>query len=280
MKTQEEINYQRIASAIEFILTNFKNQPSLDDVAEEIHLSPFHFQKLFTDWAGTTPKKFLQYISTQHAKSLLHERATLSETAFQTGLSSTSRLHDLFISIEGMTPAEYKNGGQSLHINYRFSNSPFGKVIVASTSRGVCYMAFDDDKAIALSKLSAKFPNAGFKEESDAFQTVALQIFQNDWTALDKVKLHLKASAFQLKVWEALLKIPMGALSTYGTIAKEVDSPGASRAVGTAIGRNPVAFLIPCHRVIQTSGTLGGYMWGNTRKTAIIGWEYAKILSL
>jgi len=280
MKTQEEINYQRIALAIEYILANFKDQPSLDEIAEKVHLSPFHFQKLFTDWAGTTPKKFLQYISTQHAKKLLNERATLSETAFHTGLSSTSRLHDLFISIEGMTPAEYKNGGQNLHINYSFSESPFGKVIVASTSKGICYMAFDSDNITALTKLSAKFPNASLTEQQDPFQTGALHIFQNDWTALSNVKLHLKASAFQLKVWEALLKIPMGNLSTYGAIAKEIDSPGASRAVGTAIGSNPVAFLIPCHRVIQTSGTFGGYMWGNTRKTAIIGWECAKMYSL
>jgi len=280
MKTQEEINYQRIASAIEYILANFKNQPSLEEIAEKVHLSPFHFQKLFTDWAGTTPKKFLQYISTQHAKKLLNERATLSETAFHTGLSSTSRLHDLFITIEGMTPAEYKNGGQNLHINYSFAESPFGHLIVASTSKGVCYMAFDDENIIALSKLSAKFPNASFTERSDSFQTGALHIFQNDWAALSNVKLHLKASPFQLKVWEALLKIPMGKLSTYGAVAKEINSPGASRAVGTAIGSNPVAFLIPCHRVIQTSGTFGGYMWGNTRKTAIIGWECAKMHSL
>lgn len=280
MKTQEEINYQRIASAIEYILANFRDQPSLDEIAEKVHLSPFHFQKLFTEWAGTTPKKFLQYISTQHAKKLLNEKATLSEAAFLTGLSSTSRLHDLFITIEGMTPAEYKNGGQNLHINYSYGESPFGNIIVASTSKGVCYMAFDDDSIMALSKLSTKFPGAKLTEGQDFFQRNALCIFQNDWTALSSIKLHLKASAFQLKVWEALLKIPMGQLSTYGAIAKEIDSPGASRAVGTAIGSNPVAFLIPCHRVIQTSGTFGGYMWGNTRKTAIIGWECAKMHSL
>ncbi|WP_407427036.1 bifunctional transcriptional activator/DNA repair enzyme AdaA [Arcticibacter sp.] len=277
MKTQEEMNYQRIALAIEYILANFKNQPSLDEIAEKVHLSPFHFQKLFTDWAGTTPKKFLQYISAQHAKKLLGERATLSETAFHTGLSSTSRLHDLFVTIEGMTPAEYKNGGQNLQINYGFAESPFGRVIVASTHKGVCYMAFHDDNINALTALSTKFPNANLQEQLDPFQTDALQIFKSSWASLSTVKLHLKASAFQLQVWEALLKIPMGNLSTYGAIAKEINSPGASRAVGTAIGSNPVAFLIPCHRVIQTSGAFGGYMWGNTRKTAIIGWECANI---
>lgn len=277
MKTQKEIDYNRIAAAIEYILANFRKQPSLEEVAANVHLSPFHFQKLFTEWAGTTPKKFLQYISTEHAKKLLGERATLAETAFQTGLSSTSRLHDLFVTIEGMTPAEYKNGGQNLLINYSFSDTPFGRVIVASTIKGVCYMAFDDENDDALNKLALKFPNARLSEKHDLFQTDALRIFQNDSLTLSAVKLHLKASPFQLKVWEALLKIPMGSLSTYGSIAKEINAPGASRAVGTAIGSNPVAFLIPCHRVIQTSGSFGEYMWGKTRKTAIIGWESVKI---
>lgn len=278
MKTQEETNYERIAVAIEYIVSDFRNQPSLEEIAEKVHLSPFHFQKLFTEWAGTTPKKFLQYISTQHAKKLLSEKATLLETTFQTGLSSTSRLHDLFVSIEGMTPAEYKNGGEKLEINYSFAETPFGRIIVASTLKGICFIAFEDNDS-SLTELSGKFPNARFKEQPDKFQMDALQIFQDDWTMLSGIKLHLKATAFQLKVWEALLKIPMGGLSTYGAIAKEINTPGASRAVGTAIGSNPVAFLIPCHRVIQSSGTFGGYMWGSTRKAAIIGWERAKIHS-
>lgn len=280
MKTQEEINYQRIASAIEYILANFKSQPDLEEIAAHVHLSPFHFQKLFTEWAGTTPKKFLQYISTQHAKKLLQERVSVSETAFQTGLSGTSRLHELFISIEGMSPAEYRNGGQNLHISYTFAGTPFGMVIAASTSKGLCYLTFEDDKSSAVSKLAAKFPLALLTETATEHQENALRIFRNDWTALPQIKLHLKGSAFQLKVWEALLKIPMGGLSTYGSIAREINAPGASRAVGTAIGSNPVAFLIPCHRVIQTSGTLGGYMWGPTRKTAILGWESARSLSM
>lgn len=276
MKAQEEINYQRIAKAIDYILANFRKQPSLEEIAGHVHLSPFHFQKLFTEWAGTTPKKFLQYISTQHAKKLLQERASLSETAFQTGLSGTSRLHDLFVTIEGMTPAEYKNGGQNLNIGYSFADTPFGMVIAASTDKGICYLAFDEDPDTAIVNLTKKFPNARIAENETEHQKNALQIFQNDWSALPQVKLHLKASAFQLKVWEALLKIPMGSLSSYGDIARQIEAPGASRAVGTAIGSNPVAFLIPCHRVIQTSGTFGGYMWGLTRKTAIIGWESAR----
>lgn len=277
MTDQQQINYNRIAEAIDYIKENFKEQPNLDEVAEQVHLSPFHFQRLFKEWAGTTPKKFLQYISIEHAKKLLSDQgATLFDTAFEIGLSGTARLHDLFVNIEGMTPAEYKNGAKNLSINYSFAESPFGDLIVASTTKGVCYMAFDDNETHALSGLKQKFPNAIFQRKLDLLQQNALFILQDDWSRLPKIKLHLKGTDFQLKVWETLLKIPMGKLSTYGDIAKEIGNASASRAVGTAIGSNPVAFLIPCHRVIQSSGNFGGYMWGNTRKTAIIGWEGAK----
>jgi len=278
MNTQENINYNRIADAIDYIKTNFKEQPNLDEVAEKVHLSPFHFQRLFTEWAGTSPKKFLQYISVEHAKKILKEnnKVTLSDAAFDTGLSGTSRLHDLFVNIEGMTPAEYKNGGKNLDINFSFAESPFGNIIVASTNKGVCFMAFAEDEQTGFENLKHKFPNAAFCRKLDLSQQNALFIFQNDWSKLSEIKLHLKGTDFQVKVWETLLKIPMGQLSTYGTIAQQIEKPNASRAVGTAIGSNPVAFLIPCHRVIQSSGTFGGYMWGNTRKTAIIGWEGAQ----
>jgi len=280
MNTQETINYNRIAEAIDYIQNNFRQQPDLDEVAEKVHLSPAHFQRMFTDWAGTSPKKFLQYISIEHAKKILRgNNATLFDATFETGFSSTSRLHDLFIKVEGMTPAEYKNAGKDLHINYSFAESPFGNLIVASTQKGVCYMAFDDDEKKALNDLKTNFPNAAFERKLDLIQQNALFIFQNDWTKLPEIKLHLKGTDFQLKVWETLLKIPMGKLSTYGTVAAEIGKPAASRAVGTAIGSNPVAFLIPCHRVIQSTGTFGGYMWGNTRKAAIIGWEGAKTCS-
>ncbi len=280
MNEQQKINYTRIAEAIEYIKSNFKNQPNLDEVAEQVNLSPFHFQRLFSEWAGTTPKKFLQYTSVEHAKKLLKDhQATLFDTAFETGLSSTGRLHDLFVTIEGMTPAEYKNGARNLIINYSFAESPFGNLIVASTPKGICYMAFEDDEETAFQNLKAKFPNASFQRKLDLMQQNALFIFQNHWSKLSEIKLHLKGTDFQLKVWESLLKIPMGKLSTYGNIADEIGNPKSSRAVGTAIGNNPVAFLIPCHRVIQSSGNIGGYMWGNTRKTAIIGWESAKINS-
>lgn len=277
MESQNQINYDRIAEAIEYIRTNFKSQPNLDEVAEKVHISPAHFQRMFTDWAGISPKRFLQFISVEHAKKILkEEQATLFDTAFETGLSSTSRLHDLFINIEGMTPAEFKNGGKNLQINFNFADSPFGRLIVASTQKGICYMAFEDNEEIAFQNLHAKFPNAQFQRKLDIMQQNALLIFQNDWSKFNEIKLHLKGTDFQLKVWESLLKIPMGGLSTYGNLANEIANPNASRAVGTAIGNNPVAYLIPCHRVIQSSGNFGGYMWGNTRKTAIIGWEGAK----
>jgi AraC family transcriptional regulator, regulatory protein of adaptative response / methylated-DNA-[protein]-cysteine methyltransferase len=277
MSEQQDINYRRIAEAIVYIRTNFKDQPDLDKVAEMVHLSPFHFQRLFVEWVGTSPKKFLQYTSIEYAKTLLKKnQMSLSEAAFETGLSGTGRLHDLFINIEGMTPAEYKNGGKNLQICFSFGESPFGKIIVASTAKGICYMAFTEDVTSAIAIMQNHFPNACFRREVDSAQQNALSIFTSDWTKIEHIKLHLKGTDFQLKVWETLLKIPMGQLTTYGTIASKLNNPNASRAVGTAIGSNPVAFLIPCHRVIQANGEIGGYMWGLTRKIAIIGWEGIK----
>ena len=277
MTTQEAINYNRIADAINYIEQNFKAQPNLDEVAEKIHLSPYHFQRMFSDWAGVSPKKFLEYISIEHAKNILKDRqATLSDAAFDTGLSGTGRLHDLFIKIEGMTPGEFKNGGENLSINYSYAESPFGNLLVASTAKGVCYMVFANDEQTALNDLHRQYPNAQFRQMVDLIQQNALYIFTHDWSKLDEIKLHLKGTGFQLKVWETLLKIPMGQLTSYGNIAKQINQPGASRAVGSAIGDNPVAFIIPCHRVIQSTGLLGGYHWGSIRKKAMIGWEAAK----
>jgi len=274
MNTQQQLNYSRIADAINYIKENFKEQPSLSNIAESVHLSQYHFQRLFSDWVGVSPKKFMQYISVEYAKQLLKEqRATLFDAALETGLSGTGRLHDLFINIEGMTPGEFKNAGESLSINYSIAESPFGNLLVASTAKGVCHMAFIDNEEKALADLKDRYANAAYKQVVDKLQQDALFIFQNDWSKLNQIKLHLNATPFQLKVWEALLKIPQGRLTTYGAIAKEIAAPKASRAVGTAIGSNPVAYLIPCHRVIQASGNIGGYSWGNIRKTAMIGWE-------
>jgi AraC family transcriptional regulator of adaptative response/methylated-DNA-[protein]-cysteine methyltransferase len=277
MNTQEHTNFERIAEAIGYIKDHFKDQPRLEEVAEKIHLSPFHFQRLFSEWAGVSPKKFLQYITVDHAKKLLREnQLSVFDAAFETGLSGTGRLHDLFINIEGMTPGEYKNGGEELSINYSFAESPFGNILVASTPKGICHLSFADNQQEALAFLQSMFPNARYQQMVDLIQQQALYLFTHNWSKPAQVKLHLKGTAFQLKVWETLLKIPLGQLISYGELAKSISKPNASRAVGSAIGDNPVAFLIPCHRVIQSSGVIGQYHWGTIRKTAMIGWEAAK----
>lgn len=270
-------HYNTIASAIDYIKEHFKTQPDLQEIAAAVHMSPFHFQRVFAEWAGVTPKKFLQYLTLDYAKTMLREeKATVFDAAFEAGLSGTGRLHDLFINIESMTPGEYRNGGKALHINYSFAESPFGDIIVASTSKGICHMAFADDQQQALLDLTAQFPHAQFTQMVDLIQQNTLYIFTQDWSRLSEIKLHLRGTDFQLKVWEALLKIPMGNLTTYSHLATTIKNPNASRAVGTAIAQNPVAFLIPCHRVIKATGDTGQYHWGSTRKSAIIGWEAAK----
>jgi AraC family transcriptional regulator of adaptative response/methylated-DNA-[protein]-cysteine methyltransferase len=282
MGTQQEVDYNRIAEAISFFKENFKAQPKLDEVAEHVHLSPFHFQRMFQQWAGVTPKQFLQYLSVEYAKEMLKNTgASLFDTAFETGLSGTGRLHDLFIKVEGMTPGEYKNGGASLHIKYSFANTPFGKAIVASTPKGICHMAFADrGEEEALGQLTAIFPNARYDRIVDMVQQNALFVFTQDWSKLDAIKLHLKGTDFQIKVWKTLLEVPTGGLVTYSGLAKKAGYDAASRAVGTAVGSNPVAFLIPCHRVIRSTGDTGQYHWEAVRKNAIIGWEAARKYSL
>ncbi|WP_367023407.1 bifunctional helix-turn-helix domain-containing protein/methylated-DNA--[protein]-cysteine S-methyltransferase [Aliikangiella maris] len=275
---QKKIDYYRIEKAIHYIRQHFRQQPSLDEVAAVVNVSAFHFQRMFTEWAGVSPKKFMQYISVEYAKDLLKaDNSKLLDVAYQTGLSGTGRLHDLFVNIEGMTPGEYKNGGADLAINYSFADSPFGQLIVASTVKGICHMFFEEDQDRAVHDLRSRFPKACFSQVTDKRQQKALSIFQEDWRQLKNIKLHLAGTPFQLKVWQSLLKIPMGALVTYGGVAKNISNPTAFRAVGTAIGCNPVAFLIPCHRVVQASGKMGGYMWGENKKSAIIGWEAAKL---
>ena len=272
---QHHINYARIEKAIAYINNHFREQPSLAEIADSVGMTPFHFQRVFSEWAGVSPKKILQYVSLRYAKYLLQRNTTLMEVSHKSGLSGSSRLHDLFVNIEGMTPGEFKNGGACLTVSYSFCGSPFGKIIIASTHKGVCYIHFQKNEIVALSNLKACFPNATYHQRDDKFQKDALLIFKKNWNQIDQIKLHLRGTRFQIKVWESLLKIPTGDLSTYGDIAKKIDSPKAARAVGTAIGANPVAFLIPCHRVIQSNGKLGGSMWGTDRKMAIIGWEAA-----
>lgn len=277
MKGQQNTDFDRIADAIFYLRKNFKTQPSLEDVAGKLKLSPHHFQRMFTDWAGVSPKKFLQYTTLEYAKNLLKENgSSLLDTALDSGLSGTGRLHDLFVNIEGMTPGEYKNGGKDLSINYSYAESPFGKLLVASTPKGICYISFFENEKKVFQELKSIFPNATYNQTVDMIQQNALFIFTHDWSQLGKIKLHLKGTDFQLKVWETLLKVPMGKLSTYGQIGEQMGNPKATRAIGTAIGNNPVAFLIPCHRVIRSSGEFGEYHWGDSRKVAMIGWEAAK----
>lgn len=274
---EQHWNYERIAKAIAYIKNNFDKQPSLEDIAEHIHLSPYHCQRLFNEWAGTTPKKFLQYISLNHAKSLLQNSDSIATTTYKTGFSSTSRLHELFIRLEGMTPNEYRNGGQGLMIEYGYTDTPFGEIIIAATSKGVCHISFIDSHKHGLEILTQAFPNAQFKSSFSSYHQQVSDFMNRKTDLADPIKLHVKGTAFQIKVWEALLKIPFGELGTYGRIAEHIGNPKASRAVGTAIGSNPIAYLIPCHRVIQYSGIVGGYMWGPDRKTAMIGWENAQL---
>jgi AraC family transcriptional regulator, regulatory protein of adaptative response / methylated-DNA-[protein]-cysteine methyltransferase len=278
MIVQSQTNFNRIAEAIDYLKNNFAKQPSLDELAAHVHVSPFHFQKMFTDWAGVSPKKFLQYITVANAKNMLrNKQATLFDTALETGLSGTGRLHDLFVNIEGMTPGEYKNGGENLQIDYCFAESIFGNIMVAATQKGICHIAFYDDEKFAIAYLQKSFSKAVHAQKENPFFKNVRTIFNNNYMDIGKIKLHVKGTDFQLKVWETLLTIPMGNLSTYGNIAKKINNPKASRAVGSAIGDNPVAFLIPCHRVIQSTGIFGGYMWGPKRKTAMIGWESARV---
>ncbi|WP_346321048.1 methylated-DNA--[protein]-cysteine S-methyltransferase [Chitinophaga sp. YIM B06452] len=275
-------HYEKIAAAIAYIHAHHTEQPSLDEIAAAVHLSPYHFQRLFTEWAGVSPKKFLQYISLQHAKGLLAKDHTVEQATFETGLSGTSRLHDMFVNLEAMTPGEYRNGGEALTIRYHFMDTAFGPMLAAATEKGICSIAFADDRTAALEDLRRQWPQAKFLEEVSPFISSVKAYFEEmeQDTAKAKnekaIRLHVKATPFQLKVWEALLKVPAGQVATYARIAEQISHPKAARAVGTAVGDNPVAFLIPCHRVIKSTGIFGGYHWGPVRKTAILGWESAR----
>ncbi|MEO5594635.1 MAG: methylated-DNA--[protein]-cysteine S-methyltransferase [Chitinophagaceae bacterium] len=271
-------NYDKIAEAIEFVSRNAQQQPELETIAAAMHTSPFHFQRIFTEWAGVSPKKFLQYLTIEHAKQLLAEKQhTVFDAAYETGLSGTGRLHDLFVNIEGMTPGEYRNGGEDLTIQYSIQQCRFGKYIVASTSKGISNLSFfEGNNAPAIGILKANWPYAKLVAGTDNNQQKVIDFFNDTAAGSSAIKLHLKGTPFQLKVWHALLHIPQGDLSTYGGIARHIDQPSASRAVGTAIGSNPVGYIIPCHRVIKSIGETGGYRWGGTRKKAMLAWEASK----
>ncbi|HTS46077.1 MAG TPA: methylated-DNA--[protein]-cysteine S-methyltransferase [Puia sp.] len=272
-------DYYRVAQALKYIKDNMQEQPKLEDVARNIHVSPFHFQRLFTDWAGISPKKFLQYISVEHAKQILRQNGnSVYDAAYETGLSGTGRLHDLFVNIEGMTPGEYKNGGQNLSIQYSLNECQFGNYIIASTPKGICNLLFFEKSArSALDELKGLWPNAKIFEETNPLHQSVQNFFNDDFTQADKIKLYLRGTPFQIKVWETLLRIPEAHLSSYSNIANAIGRPGSQRSVGTAIGNNPVGFIIPCHRVIKNLGDIGEYRWGAERKMAMIGWEAAKM---
>ncbi|ASV09404.1 cysteine methyltransferase [Leptospira interrogans serovar Canicola] len=271
--------YQKFAEAIQFIQKIAISQPELDEVAKSVNLSPFHFQRLFTEWAGVSPKQFLQYITLQNAKSILSKpQTTLFDAAFETGLSGTSRLHDLFVKIEGMTPGEFKNGGENIKIRYSFQRSVFGNYLIASTEKGICNLFFNDiSEEQIVSELKEQWNRADIIEQMDENQNRVIRFYDKTLIGHEKFNLHLKGTEFQINVREALLKIPEGQLSSYSDIADLIGQENASRAVGTAIGKNPIGYLIPCHRVIKSTGGIGEYRWGSERKMAMIGWEASKV---
>ena len=275
METTQQYYYDTIAKAISFIEGHFTEQPDLNEIAAHVNISPFHFQKLFTDWVGVSPKKYLQFLNVNYAKTVLQQQS-LAATAHWAGLSGTGRLHDMFVNIEGMTPGEYKSGGKKLSIDYAFASSCFGRILIGATAKGICHIAFSEQEQTSMDELRLLFPNAELKARDVEMHQAVSRFFNANWQELPQIKLHLKGTPFQLKVWDALLKLPDGALASYGDIAQLIDQPKASRAVGTAIGSNPVAYLIPCHRVIRASGVIGDYRWGSVRKKAMIAWEAAK----
>lgn len=276
-------DYQRIAAAIAYIQANFQTQPSLDAMAAQACWSPFHFQRKFQEWAGVTPKKFLQFVSVGHAKQLLRAEHSVAGAAYETGLSGTGRLHDLFIGLEAMTPGEYRHGGAILTLAYSFGESPFGSYLVASTAKGICKLSFLPEAAsteaaqtLALAELRHEWPQAALVPTAEALHAPVARFFRREFGPADRLHLHLKGTPFQLKVWEALLRIPEGGVRTYAQLTAQAGLGAAVRAAGTACGLNPVGYLIPCHRVIRQSGELGQYRWGIPRKTALLGWEMAR----
>jgi AraC family transcriptional regulator of adaptative response/methylated-DNA-[protein]-cysteine methyltransferase len=271
-------DYDRIAQAITFIASRVDNQPPLADVAAHVHLSPYHFQRLFCRWAGVTPKRFLQVLTVERAKQLLSESKPLLEISHSVGLSSGSRLYDHFVHLEAVTPGEYKAAGRSLTIEYGVHETPFGKAFIASTARGICSLAFLDkgDTAEPLAQLRKQWPFAVLRENHQRTSVMTKAIFGGKSKANGPLSLHVRGTNFQVSVWKALLGIPPAAVASYSQVAKAIGHCGSARAVGLAVGANPVAFIIPCHRVIQQSGKLGGYHWGETRKQAIHAWEAAR----
>ncbi len=271
-------DYQRIAKAIEYLENNALEQPSLDEVAAAAGLSPFHFQRIFQRWAGVSPKRFLQYLTLQHAKQLLEASEPVLETSFECGLSGPGRLHDLFVSVEAVTPGEYKSLGEGLEIRYGVHEGPFGEAFLAVTERGVCHLSFMGPLTPeqVLDRLRRQWPGALLAPDTAAAERWSRRIFSNGQPR-NPLPVYLKGTNFQIKVWEALLAIPPGNVCSYQGLARALGRPNASRAVAGAVASNPVSYLIPCHRVIRSTGAISGYAGGVTRKRALLGWEAAQL---
>jgi AraC family transcriptional regulator, regulatory protein of adaptative response / methylated-DNA-[protein]-cysteine methyltransferase len=280
--TPEGSDYDIVRRVIEKISLDFREQPSLDELAAEVGETPIGLQKLFTRWAGLSPKAFLQAVTLNHARRLLDEGLPLLEASMEVGMSGPGRLHDLFVTHEAMSPGDYKTRGAGLTIRYGYHLSPFGVALVMVTDRGLAGLSFNDagGEREAFADMSSRWPNAAYVEDMSATAPYAARIFDPArWRAEEPLRVVLIGTDFQVRVWQALLHIPMHKAKTYSTIAGEIGAPKASRAVGAAIGANPVSFVVPCHRALGKSGALTGYHWGLTRKRAILGWEAGHVLS-
>jgi AraC family transcriptional regulator of adaptative response/methylated-DNA-[protein]-cysteine methyltransferase len=278
MQTKAE-DYRRIEKAIQFLAENYHQQPSLDEAARSVNLSEYHFQRLFRRWAGISPKRLVQFLTLEHAKQALEESRSVLDAAYDAGLSGPSRLHDLFVNAEAMTPGEFKAKGAGLEISYGLHPSPFGECFLAVTERGICGLGFvgEGGRRQALEDFKQRWPAAIFRENSQETRNYLVRIFSSKKrNGANPVKLLLMGTNFQIKVWEALLRIPPGAVISYEDLARRVGKPSAARAVGSAVGRNPISFLIPCHRAIRKMGITGDYHWGAARKKAILAWEAAR----
>lgn len=277
--SQQADDYKRIEKAIQYIEKNFKSQPNLERIAESVHLSKYHFDRVFKRWAGISPIQFLHFLTLDFTKQKLAASKSLLETSLEAGLSGPGRLHDLFVSFEAMTPGDFKKQGAGLNISYDFCRSPFGDVLLATTERGICHLGFvkRDQRSEALNQLFRTWPAAVFTENQKPDDLIAKEIFEPDRNKKPgPFHLHLKGTNFQVNVWRALLRIPEGWVVSYQDIASHIGHPKAFRAVANAIAINPVAYLIPCHRVIAKSGKINQYRWGSARKKALIGWEAAR----
>jgi len=278
--SQASEDYDRIERAIKFIENNFSSQPDLKEIADHIGLSEYHFQRLFSRWVGISPKRFLQFLTKEYAKQLLAGSANLLDVTYEAGLSSPGRLHDLFVSCEAVTPGEYKSKGEGLTIRYGFHPSPFGECLLATTARGICGFFFvkNRDRKDPLTELRFFWKQADIVEDPHASRELVERIFTPSFgNPSAPLHLILNGTNFQIKVWEALINIPFGAVVSYEDVAIQVGIPGATRAVGSAVGKNPVSFIIPCHRVIRKTADFGNYGGGTARKKAILGWEAAHL---